>query len=310
MILHTANKDSRTYQQEKDMEISVDIVAEDNMIQCCSSFFIIGYDEDGRHGGSIITFASLGAASGISSSNRSKSSTPRSLTTSEGDGTSSAHLRILFKKSVSEAAREYFQSFEKVELGRRVLAALDIFGNSLRPEVTKIIVRLGLGVYFVQLKSLMDVPDARRMLGEIVNASSKFGLSPKQLRQLSTVAMNSKPTRRVKDRFGQIIREFLASNDVKEVARSFIEMKAPHFGHQLIKTALSMAMDRSRKDLVKVNKLVADLHSRKAVKPQEMFQGFEKLLQILEELSMDVPDASDQLEEAITSVIVIIRNNN
>jgi len=48
MILHTANKDSRTYQQEKEMEISVDIVAEDNMVE------VADVVQEGKEGGMII----------------------------------------------------------------------------------------------------------------------------------------------------------------------------------------------------------------------------------------------------------------
>mmetsp|Transcript_15038 Transcript_15038/g.21077 ORF Transcript_15038/g.21077 Transcript_15038/m.21077 type:complete len:1067 (+) Transcript_15038:189-3389(+) len=262
-------------------------------------------------------------------------SSPRSLATSESEF-SSAGMRLLFKKAIKKATREFFQSFEKEEVGRRVLTALEDFGDFLRPEVTKIIVRLGLdqkevsrrqlvplleylttervlrpievfnGLYYLAQQIddvIMDVPDARKMLGELVASAKNFGLSPKQLRQLGTIALNSRPTRRVKDRVSEIIREFLNSNDVKEVARSFIEMKAPHFGHQLIKTAVSMGMDRSRKEMVRVSKLIEFLHQRKAVKPQEMFQGFEKLLQLCEELRMDVPDASERLTDTIHQAI-------
>jgi len=254
---------------------------------------------------------------------------------SEG-GTSTALLRQLFKKAISKASREFFQSFDTAEFSRRATLALDEFGHAMRPEVSKVLVRLSLdqretcreqllplleflvdrrvlkpgeifdGLYYLASKMddiVMDVPRAPKMIHAIILGASRFGLSSKQLRQLDAVMLNCKPTKSVKERLKGIVREYLASNDMREVVRSYLELKAPHFGHQLIKSAISMAMDRSAREREMVQKLVKYLNERKAVKPREMFQGFEKLVQIMDELCMDVPDAPQQLAETIEKAI-------
>mmetsp|Transcript_11291 Transcript_11291/g.16881 ORF Transcript_11291/g.16881 Transcript_11291/m.16881 type:complete len:936 (+) Transcript_11291:148-2955(+) len=262
---------------------------------------------------------------------------PDSKSESKSKASSSAESRARLKSVIKKASREYFQlSADCEEFVRRSKEAMKKFGGvPMKAEVIKIVIRFSLdqkesarmqlstlleyltnekvfsstdvfnGMYYLASRIddiIMDVPGARRMLAKLVSDGTRFGLSPKQLRQLGAVA-NNKPTKAIKNKLRTIIREYLQSNDVKEVVRSYLELKSPHFGHQLIKNAVSMGMDGSKKETKMVQKLISHLHERKVVKAQEMAQGFEKLLEILGELCKDVLDATQRLADSIEEAI-------
>ena len=262
----------------------------------------------------------MSSAAACAAASGSPPNSPPKLT-----GQSSAARAKMFKKALTKAAREYFRGFDATEFARRAAEAIRERGDSaLNMEVSKILTRISLDqkasargrlapllTHLIETKTLarddvfdglyhmsrhiddiiMDVPSARRMLEVVFAQGPQYGLTARQCARLRTVAINSRVSRAAKSRIERVLREFMSSADTGEVARCFAEMKAPHAGHQLVKIAVSMALDRSARERRLTSALIADLHRAGAVAAKEIEGGFERLLQFAEELCVDVIDA-------------------
>lgn len=101
-----------------------------------------------------------------------------------------------------------------------------------------------------------------------------------------------------------IVEEYFSSGDVANAADSLTELGAPEtMGHYFVKRLITLALDRKDKEREMASNLLSNLYSE--VLPGDQVQkGFGKLVESLDDLLLDVPDAVELLSLFIARGVV------
>lgn len=100
-----------------------------------------------------------------------------------------------------------------------------------------------------------------------------------------------------------LLEEYWASGDVAEVARVMREMDLPLYDHFFVKKALTRAMDKHDREREMTSMLLSALYSE-VIAPDQMLKGFGSLVDALDDLTLDVPDALDLASTFIARAVV------
>ncbi len=119
---------------------------------------------------------------------------------------------------------------------------------------------------------------------------------------------DGRPVPDLKRAVDQLLEEFLLSGDIAEATRCISELNAPHFFHEIVKRAVSSAMDKSSERQVSMSQLLAHLFAIGKLSNHQAVKGFNRLNGIMADLSLDTPAAPSILamftDRAITDGIL------
>jgi len=93
-----------------------------------------------------------------------------------------------------------------------------------------------------------------------------------------------------KIRISESIKEFFDSADADEVIRNIQEMRCKSYHPEVVKRAISLSLDEGPRERELISRLLTCLHPIPLV-DNDLTKGFEILLDSLEDLSIDIPDA-------------------
>jgi programmed cell death protein 4 len=93
-----------------------------------------------------------------------------------------------------------------------------------------------------------------------------------------------------KIRVSDAVREYFDSSDADEVVRCIDELKCREYHPEVVKRAISLGLDEGPRERELVSRLLACLHPN-PLRDEEMEGGFEVLLDSIEDLVIDIPDA-------------------
>lgn len=93
-----------------------------------------------------------------------------------------------------------------------------------------------------------------------------------------------------KIRVSDAVREYFDSSDPDEVVRCIDEMKCRDYHPEVVKRAISLGLDEGPRERELVSRLLACLHPN-PLADEEMEMGFEVLLDSIDDLVIDIPDA-------------------
>lgn len=93
-----------------------------------------------------------------------------------------------------------------------------------------------------------------------------------------------------KIRVSDAVREYFDSSDADEVVRCIHEMKCNEYHPEVVKRAVSLGLDEGPRERELVSRLLACLHPV-PLTDEEMGMGFEVLLDSIDDLVIDIPDA-------------------
>lgn len=93
-----------------------------------------------------------------------------------------------------------------------------------------------------------------------------------------------------KIRVAESIKEYFDSADADEVIRSIQEMKCKPYHPEVVKRAISLSLDEGPRERELVSRLLTGLHPI-PLEDADVSKGFEMLLDSLEDLCIDIPDA-------------------
>jgi len=93
-----------------------------------------------------------------------------------------------------------------------------------------------------------------------------------------------------KIRLAESIREYFDSADSDEVIRSIEELKCRSYHPEVVKKAVSLSLDEGPRERELISRLLTCLHPT-PLNEEDLEAGFELLLNSLDDLSIDIPDA-------------------
>lgn len=88
----------------------------------------------------------------------------------------------------------------------------------------------------------------------------------------------------------EILREYFDSCDTDEVIRSIEELQCKEYHPDVVKKAISISLDKHPRERELISRLLTCLHPS-PLKDRDMEEGFNVLLDSLDDLETDVPDA-------------------
>mmetsp|Transcript_17833 Transcript_17833/g.55904 ORF Transcript_17833/g.55904 Transcript_17833/m.55904 type:complete len:409 (+) Transcript_17833:354-1580(+) len=103
-----------------------------------------------------------------------------------------------------------------------------------------------------------------------------------------------------KRRLGEILDELFASGDVSEASLAVAELDCPEFNFEVVKKAVSKALDRRAHERELTSKLLA----RADLSTDDVRRGFERLFEALDDLVLDAPLAPRVVSDFLVRCVV------
>lgn len=96
---------------------------------------------------------------------------------------------------------------------------------------------------------------------------------------------------------GLLLQEYLSSDDTQEAARCLKELEVPHFHHELVYEAIVLALEAVNEETENsIVKLLKSFYASTIVTPDQMKNGIFRVLDDLDDICLDVPNAAQYLE--------------
>ena len=110
---------------------------------------------------------------------------------------------------------------------------------------------------------------------------------------LATRAPGAKaePVESFKSSLDLSLREFLSNGDLIEATRCLLELGTPQYHYQIVKRGVTLAMDKAGREREMIAILLSTLHVRGVLTSTQACEGFRALLESIEDLVLDCPDA-------------------
>ncbi|KAG9134995.1 hypothetical protein Leryth_023087, partial [Lithospermum erythrorhizon] len=100
-----------------------------------------------------------------------------------------------------------------------------------------------------------------------------------------------------------IVEEYFATDDINSAANELRELGIQYYNFYFVKKLISMAMDRHDKEKEMAAILLSSLYAD-VIEPLQVYKGFRKLLESVDDLIVDIPDVVDVLSLFIARAVV------
>lgn len=100
-----------------------------------------------------------------------------------------------------------------------------------------------------------------------------------------------------------MVEEYFANDDVTSTANELRELDMPSYSFYFVKKLVSIAMDRRDKEKEMASILLSSLYGD-VIDPQQLYKGFQKLVESADDLIVDIPGAVDILALFIARAVV------
>jgi len=104
-------------------------------------------------------------------------------------------------------------------------------------------------------------------------------------------------------RVGDAVREYFDASDADEVVRCIDEMRCRDYHPEVVKRAVSLGLDAGPRERELVSRLLACLHPN-PLADGEMEMGFQVLLDSIDDLVIDIPDAKEMVGSFLARAVV------
>ncbi|KAJ0790170.1 putative programmed cell death protein [Helianthus annuus] len=102
----------------------------------------------------------------------------------------------------------------------------------------------------------------------------------------------------VKKRISDLLREYVESGDASEACRCIRQLGVAFFHHEVVKRALVLAMENRAAEPV-ILKLLKEASEEGLISSSQMFKGFARLHDSLDDLVLDIPSAKSLFESLV-----------
>ncbi|KAL6527232.1 MA3 DOMAIN-CONTAINING TRANSLATION REGULATORY FACTOR 2 [Orobanche gracilis] len=100
-----------------------------------------------------------------------------------------------------------------------------------------------------------------------------------------------------------MVEEYFLNDDITSTANELRELNMPSYHFYFVKKLVSMAMDRHDKEKEMASNLLSSLYGD-VIDPQQLYKGFQKLVESSDDLIVDIPDAVNVLALFIARAVV------
>ncbi|KAL3830490.1 hypothetical protein ACJIZ3_019292 [Penstemon smallii] len=100
-----------------------------------------------------------------------------------------------------------------------------------------------------------------------------------------------------------IVEEYFANDDLVSTCNELRELEMPSYHYYFVKKLVSIAMDRRDKEKEMASILLSSFYGD-AIDPQQVYKGFQKLVESADDLIVDIPDTVDILALFISRAVV------
>jgi len=102
----------------------------------------------------------------------------------------------------------------------------------------------------------------------------------------------------------ELLKELFVSANYDEARAAFLAMRSSFFSYEFVKRAVTFSFDRTDKEREVVSRLLSMLHGAGDLSMLNVGEGFERLLEALDELQVDVPDARALAAKMLARAVV------
>jgi programmed cell death protein 4 len=114
---------------------------------------------------------------------------------------------------------------------------------------------------------------------------------------------DGRPVEDMKVALDQCLQEFLLSGDLPEAARCIRELNAKFFFHEVVKRAVTHAVDKEEKQQEQMSSLLQYLMECDMLSTAQAIKGFHRLHDIVDDLALDTPAAASILQGFVDRAI-------
>ncbi|KAL8162595.1 hypothetical protein V2J09_014084 [Rumex salicifolius] len=108
-----------------------------------------------------------------------------------------------------------------------------------------------------------------------------------------------KTVENVREKISNLLNEYVVSSDKEEAFRCIKDLHVPFFHHEIVKQSLVLAMER-RKFEGRLLELLKMTEAEGLINSSQMSKGFGRLIDNIDDLSLDIPDAKEILQSLIS----------
>ncbi len=103
----------------------------------------------------------------------------------------------------------------------------------------------------------------------------------------------------LKESVAALVEEYYVEGEVVEAVKCVQELGVPHFGHEVVKKAVYRSVEKGGEALSQARKLLKALMDAGALERAELTKGMSRAVRGLPDLSLDVPNAAQRIDEII-----------
>eukprot|EP01098_Paradermamoeba_levis_P009426 TRINITY_DN3921_c0_g1_i3.p1 TRINITY_DN3921_c0_g1~~TRINITY_DN3921_c0_g1_i3.p1 ORF type:complete len:383 (+),score=125.68 TRINITY_DN3921_c0_g1_i3:167-1315(+) len=101
-----------------------------------------------------------------------------------------------------------------------------------------------------------------------------------------------------------LLEEYFSSGDTAEAVNSLVELQAPEMSAEFVKRAVIYALERKERERELTSVLLTHLYTEKSVGPDAISKGFQLILERIEDLILDTPEAVHVLSIFLARAVV------
>uniref|UniRef100_A0A7N0RFD0 MI domain-containing protein n=1 Tax=Kalanchoe fedtschenkoi TaxID=63787 RepID=A0A7N0RFD0_KALFE len=106
----------------------------------------------------------------------------------------------------------------------------------------------------------------------------------------------------VRKKIANLLKEYIENGDTSEACRCIRELGVPFYHHEIVKRGLILAMEaRSAEPLI--SKLLMEAAEEGLISSSQMFKGFARLEESLDDLALDIPSAKTMFRSLVPMAI-------
>ncbi|KAJ7532356.1 hypothetical protein O6H91_13G000400 [Diphasiastrum complanatum] len=106
-----------------------------------------------------------------------------------------------------------------------------------------------------------------------------------------------------KEKVVLLVEEYFTTGNVADTASDLRDLGSPNYHHHFVKKLISMALDRHDREKEMASVLLSALYAD-VIDPEQLAKGFTRLLESVDDLSLDIPDAADLLALFLARAVV------